>query len=61
MFPFSDTKVFRQLSHKPLSGQKLQCHWILRNLSEETATVTKKQLSMTAAGTFSCGWSDAVL
>jgi hypothetical protein len=44
-------KCFRWLSHRPLSGQNLQCHWIVQNLLDETATVTKRQLSMPGAGT----------
>jgi len=49
------SKSFRQVSHRPLSGQELQCHWILRNLLDETATIIKRQLYMPAADTFSCG------
>jgi len=49
------SKCFRQVSHRPLSGQELQCHWILRNLLDETATIIKRQLYIPVAGTLSCG------
>jgi hypothetical protein len=52
------SKCFRQLSHRPLSGQKLQCPRILWNLLDETAIVTKRQL-FSGWHTF-CSWAIVV-